>query len=603
MRLLALLALAANVFAQSPLHPDFVLLDSDGRNVLETDEPVSPMRTCGECHDTKFIESHSYHVAAGSDEVGQPGAYPWDAGPGLANRWDPMLYGRAPIPGPRHPGGLRAQAAGAEMNCFLCHLRDPDNRSRIDAAPKWAATATLSNTGLVELADNGGWRYRKDLFWADGVVSQDRIGISDPRSVNCGACHEGVGSGREPFALVRGAGPTGQVYSAQSISDSALNLKGKEGLDRPWDIHAARLLECTACHHSLNNPVRFSEAERSRPDHLRYDARRLEIGDFLERPSHDFTKGESAQGHTARRLDGSMRRCEGCHASVETHEGWLPNTRRHMQTLLCESCHIPEIPAPARRQIDWTVLLGAGRPRIEYRGGDPTDPAVLLSGYEPVVLPRHQLDGKVRHGPHNLITTWLWVAGDPPRPVALDKLEAAWFVGAGSYHPDLKDVLDENGDGRIEHDELRLDTEAKVAAVTKRLEQVDVSGATIFGSIQPASLHHAVVGGQYATRRCETCHSADSRLTRSFELSSYVPAGATPELVNDTNIEMPGRLHTDESGRLLYTPVPTASGRYVIGHDRAGWIDVVGLLAVIGTLIGAGGHGLLRLLSARRASS
>ena len=148
-----------------------------------------------------------------------------------------------------------------------------------------------------------------------------------------------------------------------------------------------------------------------------------------------------------------------------------------------------------------------------------------------------------------------------------------------------------------------IDSEAKVAAVRTRLEAVGVTQPRLFGSIQPASLHHAVVAGAFATRRCETCHASDSRLTRPFELSSYVPAGARAELVGDTNIELPGRLETDGEGRLHYIPVPTASGRYVIGHDRAGWIDVVGLLAVIGTLLGAAGHGVLRLLAARRARS
>jgi hypothetical protein len=38
-----------------------------------------------------------------------------------------------------------------------------------------------------------------------------------------------------------------------------LNLAGKDGLDRAWDIHAERGLECVDCHHSLNNPVYHEE--------------------------------------------------------------------------------------------------------------------------------------------------------------------------------------------------------------------------------------------------------------------------------------------------------------------------------------------------------
>ncbi len=44
----------------------------------------------------------------------------------------------------------------------------------------------------------------------------------------------------------------------------------------------------------------------------------------------------------------------------------------------------------------------------------------------------------------------------------------------------------------------------------------------------------------------------------------------------------------------MYEPVPTASGRYVIGYDRAGWIDTLGLIVVLGTLGGVLVHALLR---------
>ena len=39
------------------LHPDFILLDADGVNVLESNNAVSTMQTCGQCHDTEFITS------------------------------------------------------------------------------------------------------------------------------------------------------------------------------------------------------------------------------------------------------------------------------------------------------------------------------------------------------------------------------------------------------------------------------------------------------------------------------------------------------------------------------------------------------------------
>ncbi|MDD4786202.1 MAG: hypothetical protein PHO07_03440, partial [Pirellulales bacterium] len=50
------------------LHPPIRLLDAAGTNVLESGRPVSPMRTCAGCHDTAYIESHSFHAALGHDE-------------------------------------------------------------------------------------------------------------------------------------------------------------------------------------------------------------------------------------------------------------------------------------------------------------------------------------------------------------------------------------------------------------------------------------------------------------------------------------------------------------------------------------------------------
>ena len=80
----------------SPLHPTFPMLDADGVNVLEIGEPVSTMQTCGACHDTEYIESHSYHASVGLDHLVPPGqvpeGQPWDMSRSLFGRWDPMSY-------------------------------------------------------------------------------------------------------------------------------------------------------------------------------------------------------------------------------------------------------------------------------------------------------------------------------------------------------------------------------------------------------------------------------------------------------------------------------------------------------------------------------
>ena len=80
----------------SPLHPTYPLLDGEGQNVLESGAPVSTMTTCGACHDTDFIEQHSFHTDVGLNDFGTPGSTDsgraWDTSPGLFGKWNPIQY-------------------------------------------------------------------------------------------------------------------------------------------------------------------------------------------------------------------------------------------------------------------------------------------------------------------------------------------------------------------------------------------------------------------------------------------------------------------------------------------------------------------------------
>ena len=64
---------AAPVSQSPPIHPQFALLDEAGAPVLISGNPVSTLKTCGACHDTAFIQSHSYHATLGLDEFNPSG--------------------------------------------------------------------------------------------------------------------------------------------------------------------------------------------------------------------------------------------------------------------------------------------------------------------------------------------------------------------------------------------------------------------------------------------------------------------------------------------------------------------------------------------------
>ncbi len=201
-------AAAPEAAPTNPIHPAFALLDSDRQNVLNSGNAVSTMKTCGECHDTDFITTHSFHTDVGLSAFGSDTAsktHTWDQGTGQFGQWDPLTYRYLSsqgdtrvdmttaewikVNGARHAGGGPAeisregqpltslapdaanveasiidstgaasawnwqQSGTVEMNCFLCHTANPNNDARIKALKlgqfRWASTATLLNTGLV----------------------------------------------------------------------------------------------------------------------------------------------------------------------------------------------------------------------------------------------------------------------------------------------------------------------------------------------------------------------------------------------------------------------------------------------------------------------
>ena len=227
---------------------------------------------------------------------------------------------------------------------------------------------------------------------------------------------------------------TGQVIAAQNIADSGLNLQNKDSLSRAWDIHAERALKCTDCHYALNNPVHSQEAASARPSHLVYDPRQLEIGEYLQRPDHNFARGESAQYTVDPDQKGSMRRCESCHDAEDSHSDWLPYTEPPPG-----SAGVRKLPHPGavctghqQRRLD-RAQHGRQRSHRAAAASRAADTITgLVTGFQPVLMQRTNVDGDTLLAPYNLITSWYWVYDDPSGdsyPVRLIDLQAAYFQG------------------------------------------------------------------------------------------------------------------------------------------------------------------------------
>ncbi|MCB9152986.1 MAG: cytochrome b/b6 domain-containing protein [Caldilineae bacterium] len=650
----------------SPVHPTFQLLDADGNSVLDSNAPLSLEQTCGSCHDTAFIESHAFHADLGLSDMTQPGqavtGTPWDMSDGLFGHFDPLTYryltpegderldlstaGWLEATGQRVVGGgpattsrdgqplLDGELSGPEasildpetgepvawdwsesgvmeMNCLLCHTPEPNNAARIERVQAGqfgdASTATLLGSGIVEAGD-GGWTWNQDAFDTDGELKPEFVRIQDPTNENCAQCHGVVHSSDAPLTFnacdldQSQTATTGQVISGQKISQSGINLEDKESLTHAWDIHAERGLKCTDCHYSLNNPVHYQEAQDSQLEHLTYDPRRLEIGEYLERPDHTLARGQSAQFDVAPESKATMRRCESCHDAVPTHQDWLPYTERHMQEVACETCHIPELHAPAIQSYDWTVLQADGSPVTVCRGIEGDDTVTdLVTGFQPVLMQRTNVDGQTMLAPYNLISAWFWIYDDKDgniRPVRQVDLENAFFVD-GTYRPEIVAAFDSNGDGTLTSDEMSIDNDSKEAAVHSQLEALGLNNPRIYGQVQPYSINHDVVRGKAAISDCQTCHTDDSSLIAPITLATNAPGGVVPQFVKDVNVSATGQITLD-GGRLTYAPVPQEDSMYIFGHNRVTWLDWIGALIFLATLLAIAVHATMRVLAARR---
>lgn len=646
----------------SPLHPNFLLLDAEGVNVLESGNPVSTMLTCGQCHDTEFIAAHAFHSDLGLSDYNAT-SINFNSSNGLFGKWDPLTYrylspagdelldlstaewlmlngarvvGGGPATTSRgsealtdlpankanpetailnEDGSISAwdweKSGTMEMNCFLCHLESPNNEARVSEiqAGKFgnANTATLLGLDIVTKSGND-WTWNANAFNELGEVKSETLRIQDPTNSNCAACHGEVHTGSEPLTLsacdldTPQTATTGQVVSGQRINQSGVNLSGKNDITRSWDIHAQRQLKCTDCHYALNNPAHASEAKGASPTHLLYDPRSLDIGEYLQRPDHNFARGQSAQFNVAPEYKGTMRRCENCHDYTKGHADWLPYIETHMDAIACETCHIPQMYAPAIQAYDWTVVTLNGDAVETCRGvdGDPSAITSLVMGYQPVLLNRTNIDGDTLLAPYNLITSFYWVYDDAhgnKRPLRILDLEAVYLEN-GSYAADVVSAFDANSDGKLSDIELVIDNDAKLTLIRNKLIALGLGNPHIEAITQPYSINHNVAQGKDAVNDCSACHNADSRITQPIKLADFAPAMPYFDLGN--NVNGSGDFIIADDGALYYQPMPERDGMYVFGSSRVSWVDWLGALMFVGSLMGVLGHGTMRYLAARK---
>lgn len=559
------------------------------------------VQKCGTCH-----------VGAGPSEFDRKNRRLDSVNPAIVDDFDPDYHyvdGKT--------GKLKTwdwQKSGVmEMDCFLCHIPNFDRLSRDKMLRSgkfgWAVTATLAKTGIVQNTGNG-WKYNKEKFITHGYLKEGVLEIIDPETENCAQCHGFGSSGRSPIKpfisknVIRGTLKMGRVYSPEYISESNLNIKDKDSLKYAWDVHAERLLTCSNCHYSLNNPAYAQKDPESQLSHLKFDPRRPDVDLYLNRPSHEFAKGNTCPESVADYLDNTMRRCEDCHDASKAHS-WLPYPEHHFKRLGCETCHIPDKKMWALESADWTVLDTDGKFMKTFRGikGSIKDTSALITGFTPAILPRIARDeiSKYKIMPYNLVTSYYWFDEGKNRPVFTRILKKVYLTtgkdGQTVYKDDIVKKFDTNHNGKLEEKELRLDTPEKVAFIQAKLKNLGVEKPVIHGEIIPFSINHNVVDAEHAIRDCQVCHSPQSRLFEKMKLADFTPAGTNLKY-SEFCEQCPdlGNITIKKKDGVYLDPTSFMKCYYIIGHDRNEWVEYIGILSIFFSLIGVIGHDMFRVI-------
>jgi thiosulfate reductase cytochrome b subunit len=481
----------------------------------------------------------------------------------------------------------RAEDVSAETTCGGCH--DARFVSGHTAQGHAAAKATCIQChvegGRLELAGAG----------PDGRLPRSALRIGNPRPASCAACHGLVSTDRSPVAVPASleAPPAGgrtwsltlaegAIVSPQKMSESLLNLEGKASLTSPWDVHAAKLVDCVGCHYAPNDPRR-TDAKRSKLEYVTNDPRRTSTADFLFRPDHRLAEPD----------------CRSCHDALQGH-AFLPYRERHVDVIACQTCHVTPR-APAGEMVDATVVTAAGTPAVRYRNVDAAPGeslnAASVRPLRPLLVMRAGADGVQRLTPVNVVSRWRWVTRAERAEVPWETVTRAWKDGE-TYAPELVRALDVDHDGTLSAAELRLDTPARAELVAARLRALGVADPVIDGAMDARVLSHGVPSRELALSECGACHAKDSRLDDTFLLAGYLPGGVPPRPPEGgARVELTGTIAPTPTGGLAYRRDPAASdaGTYVLGHTRQAWTNRLGFLIFLAVTLGVAVHGGIRL--------
>ena len=375
----------------------------------------------------------------------------------------------------------------------------------------------------------------------------------------------------------------GSIFSGQEVSESLMNLAGRQNLHYPWDVHARKVMQCTDCHYAPNNPQRLSSQDNTAAL-LRGEPRREKLSAYLQKPDHNLITAN----------------CQTCHDPLQGH-GFLPYPARHFEKVSCQSCHVPKQMGPAEQMVDATLLDASGNPLVMYRGiaGLPANLNIVYNeGSLPTLVPLQEKGNSTNLlTPVNVVSRWYWSSGDNKEPIAREVLQQA-LLNNGQFRPELVKALDQNRDGKLSRAELKLDTPAKLQVVEQLLVAAGVKNPTIQSDVKFNKISHGVAGRSQALSDCGACHGPDSRLKDSLVLASWSPGGKLPSGKDGGPVA--GRIETAANGNIMWKIDEAQANLHLPGALGTNWSDRLGVLMLLGVVLGVTGHGGYRFISRRR---
>lgn len=246
---------------------------------------------------------------------------------------------------------------------------------------------------------------------------------------------------------------------------------------------------------------------------------------------------------TFSRLSAEQRRaiCERCHPHVERKHDWLPQRALHFKYLECTMCHSPQAEKGMVFYLKATDATGRQR-RLRYP-------------------------------------------------------EVARMLGTEAI--DLASCLDKNGNGRLETREVLSFLKLLNARRGERWKRIELGVNVLV--LRPS--HNFTDRGTRA-KDCAICHSSRAEFYSKLVLEIPEPGGAVRTMPVEREILV--GIH----------PIPVTSDFYLLGESRISkkdieeflyvvrkigykWLDVIGLLFVLGAMGFVCLHGLIRALTVR----